>query len=93
MTELTEFSQTPRLCSTCRHKNLLEQQSDFHFYQILQHFDKDFSGSIEEGEVEGLILYLKNKYPDFDESQIRSMGKAVPMKDLKQVLMKIGDWK
>lgn len=43
--------------------------------------------------MEGLILYLKNKYPDFDESEIRSMGKSVPMKDLKQVLMKIGDWK
>ena len=75
-----------------RHQQLLEQQSDFHFYQILQHFDQDFNGSIEEGEIENLIKYLANKYNKFDESLVRDLGTTIPVKDLKAVLLKIGDW-
>ncbi|QDZ20545.1 EF-hand domain-containing protein [Chloropicon primus] len=73
-----------------RHKELLEQQSDFHFFQILQHFDQDYNGAIAGEEIDALIKYLGNKYGEaFDEAVIRGMGSTIPMKGLKEVLMKI----
>ena len=75
-----------------RHAQLLAQQSDFHMFQILQHFDMDFNGSIEGAEIENLIEYLRNKYSNFDESEIRALGGKIPMKEIKSVLSKFGDW-
>ena len=39
-----------------------------------------------------MVRYLQNKYPNFDESVVRDLGKTIPMKALKEVLLKIGDW-
>ncbi len=41
-----------------RHADILERQVMFHMFQVLQHFDKDFSGTISGQEIENLIKYV-----------------------------------
>lgn len=46
-------------------------------FEILDQFDKDMSGTYTEVELQRIVTYLDNKYPDFDAAAFYFQAKEM----------------